>query len=82
MNTSASSISRTASQFLALLKFLVNCISIRAGLVPMSLAVRIIRGRLVNAAIHSFRKLDRFGGNWYYMLLTSGISLSDARAPM
>lgn len=53
MNTSASSIKRTASQLVAVLKCEVRFNSISDGSVPMSLLVNTISGRLVYWAIHS-----------------------------
>lgn len=54
MNTSASSIKRTAFQLMAILNLFVSVCSISAGSMPISLLVRIINGLFVYSAMHSF----------------------------
>ncbi|QBZ55152.1 hypothetical protein PoMZ_00044 [Pyricularia oryzae] len=57
IKTSASSMSSTAPQLVAVLKFLSRFLSTWIGSVPMSLDVRTIKGRLTYSAMHSAVKV-------------------------
>jgi len=59
--TSASSIKRTAFQFLATLKFRVRFSSTSSGLVPISVVVRTISGLSRKLAIHSGLSVSLIG---------------------
>lgn len=61
MNTSASSINRTAPQLFACLKLDVKFSSTSFGFVPISLQVRIIKGRRVYSAMHSTQRIQISG---------------------
>src|SRR5262245_27933800 len=54
-NTSASSISSTAPHLLALRKCFIKFPSTPSGVVPISLVVNAMSGRLVYAAMHSVK---------------------------
>lgn len=74
----------TAPQLLAVLNLLDKLNSTLAGPVPISLEVNIIRGRFVNAAIHSSSKSDTtlVFIRAVFTKLTSGVCLSNPRTSM